>query len=104
HSFPTRRSSDLVPRGVEELLGDDRRAQPHAGERVAAASLPYLLVALEELPGRGDVELDHLVVGDPPYPAGTVLAVVEGHEFHAGSPGRRARKTRGASAGVAWQP
>ena len=72
-----------VPRGVEELLGDDRRAQPHPGERVAAAGLPHLPVALEELPGRGGVELDHLVVGDPPDPAGTVLAAGEGHEFHA---------------------
>src|SRR5207302_7007523 len=66
-----------VPRGVEELLGDDRRAEPDVVERELPPRRLRDLAAFEVVPHRRYVELDHAIaseLADPP--------VVEGHELH----------------------
>ena len=66
-----------VAGGVEELLGDDRRAQADIGERILLARRARNLVPLEQLPHRAGVELDDPVALDP-----TDLALIEGGKLH----------------------
>src|SRR4029077_19898294 len=68
-----------VARGVEELLGDDRRAQPRVDESDRLAGRLDIAAALEVLAHRRDVENLDRGVGHP-----ADLAVVEGDELHDG--------------------
>ena len=70
-----------VARGVEELLGDDRRPQANVGERMLLAGRARNLVPLEQFAHRFRVELGDHVALDP-----TDLSVIEGGELHRGDP------------------
>src|SRR5581483_12467324 len=65
-----------VARGVEELLRDDRRAQPDVGERRPLGGLVGA-APLEVRAHRRDVEADDVFAVDP-----TDLAVVVRDELH----------------------
>ena len=77
-----------VPRGVEELLRDDRRAQARVGERDALAR-DVCAAALEVPAHRRHVEDGDLLAVQHPHPP---LSVAERDELHRASSVERARR------------
>ncbi len=72
--------------GVEELLRDDRRAQPDVGERQLTAGRANVSAELEVPTHVGDIELQNTTVHELSH-----AAVVVSHQFHVFSLGRVAR-------------